>query len=269
MEVNKLLSGNVKYLVIERRNLLKNKSELQKKMKFKLSKEKRDFYRIRICDIDNQKIRNLILFTFTNNCNEKIFIKIIRHYFPDSYYNYSNELFEYCCKKKLLGILYKMCNCNDFIKLMKKNISNNECVKKYKLNVLEYMICYIVDCYIDNNNLEGIIFITKSFNISGIDANIVINFVQYSIKKGFQNIYKYLVEYFKCNIINTIEIPYTTSLLFNEKEISNSIENQFPNIKDKRKYKIRRSFSNETIDNEYSKNELDIANVLADMDNKF
>ena len=195
-----LISGDTATLTYQRMNIIKAEENLQKKLKTKLTIEKRKLYKNRLKDIKKQKIRNLILFALTNK-NEKLAISLIKHYYPFIYYDYAYELFEYCCVEHLFGIIYLMMKSDEYMAQMTNYIHNNEFSKKYGLNVLENMMCYLISYLIDKDSESGVIFFTNSFNISGIDNDIISNFLHCCNMNGKENnsqkIFNHLYKYFK------------------------------------------------------------------------
>ena len=191
-----LISGDTATLTYHRMNIIKAEENLQKKLKTKLTNEKKDLYKNRLKDIKKQKIRNLVLFALTNK-NEKLAVELIKHYYPYIYYDYAYEIFEYCCVEQHFGIVYLMMKSEEYMALMKDYIHNNEYSKKYNLNVLENMMCYLISYLIDKDSESGVVFFTNSFNISGIANDIISNFIYCCIKNGSQNIYNHLYKYFK------------------------------------------------------------------------
>lgn len=210
-----LLSGEIKILSYQKQNLITIESKLKLKLKNKLSLDKRKLYKNRINDIKNQKLRNLILFAFANK-NDRLVINLIKRNFPDTYYDYAYALFEFAFREKLFGIIHRMMSYNKYLDLMKNYIKNNDYTKKYNLNVLENMMCYLLSNLIDIDDENGIIFFTKAFDIYGIDFEIINYFLECSIKNNSQNIYNYLYTYFKVDnkkIYSNNEIDVANTLL--------------------------------------------------------
>jgi hypothetical protein len=182
-----------------------------------------------------------------------------------NYAVYTFQIFEKALNDLLIGVIIKILNNETFYNLLSDYIKNNKYSSRYQLTPYNYLLAYTIDKYIEIGYSNALEYIISKCNISKIPKPVALNFVQCSIKYGKKDIYDCLMKHFKLDI-SDIEITYSTSLLFEEKDISQHLDTNFPILKDKPVYKLRRSISNEKdIDTEHTSKELEVANILANL----